>query len=79
MDLFREILEAGAEGDLMLVGHEPDQTRMISEILRKGSGLEIELKKSGACGLEVDGMPPKKPGKLLWLLTPKQLAQIKRP
>lgn len=60
---------------LLLVGHEPLLSRTISFLLtgKKNQELGIQLKKGGLCRIEVDELPPNKPGKLHWLLAPKQL------
>jgi phosphohistidine phosphatase SixA len=60
---------------LLLVGHEPLLSQTVSFLLtgKKTQELGIELKKGALCRIEVDGLPPDKPGKLHWLLAPKQL------
>ena len=60
---------------LLLVGHEPLLSQMMAFLLtgKKNQELGIELKKGGLCRIEIDGLPPDKPGKLHWLLAPKQL------
>lgn len=75
-DLFKEIRKRGRARCVVLVGHEPDQSRMVSELLSGTRALRIELKKAGACCLETDRVPPKRKAVLLWLLTPKQLRKL---
>jgi phosphohistidine phosphatase len=60
---------------LLLVGHEPLLSQTVSFLLtgKRNQELGIELKKGGLCRIEIDGLPPDKPGKLHWLLAPKQL------
>jgi phosphohistidine phosphatase len=50
---------------LMLVGHEPDFTQVISEL----TGASLKLSKGGGALLDVD--PESEEGKLLWLFPPK--------
>ena len=50
---------------LMLVGHEPDFTQVISEL----TGASLKLSKGGVALLDVD--PESEEGKLLWLFPPK--------
>jgi len=50
---------------LMLVGHEPDFTNVISGL----TGASLKLSKAGVALVEVD--PESEEGKLLWLLPPK--------
>ena len=62
-------------GDLLLVGHEPSLSHVLSHLLggKAGRGLHIEFKKGALCRIEIDALPPTSPAKLHWLLTPKQL------
>lgn len=63
---------------LMLVGHEPDLSRLASTLLSgRPEGLDINFKKGGLCLIEIDNLPPKTRGSLRWLLTPKQLGLMK--
>ena len=55
----------------LLVGHEPLLSATVVQIL--GGEWFLDLKKSGACAIQVDGLPPRKPGTLLWHLTSRQL------
>jgi phosphohistidine phosphatase SixA len=50
---------------LMLVGHEPDFTSVISEL----TGARLKLSKGGVALVDID--PESEEGKLLWLLPPK--------
>jgi phosphohistidine phosphatase len=57
---------------LVIVGHSPDLERIAAALL--GTPLRLlEFKKGGICAIELDAVPLKRPGRLLWLLTPKQL------
>ena len=58
----------------LLVGHEPLLSATVAALL--GADFDIDFKKSGACTLELEALPFKNPGTLLWLLTPKQLRWI---
>ena len=61
---------------LLLVGHEPLLGRTMAHLLRPGQALDIDLKKSGAGAVEVQSLPPRDPGTLLWLMTAKQLRML---
>jgi len=50
---------------LMLVGHEPDLTSLISEL----TGALVKLSKAGVALLDID--PESEEGKLFWLFPPK--------
>jgi phosphohistidine phosphatase len=58
---------------LLLVGHEPLLGNTAGRLLCGSADFRIDLKKSGACALEVDGLPSSSPATLLWVLTSKQL------
>lgn len=59
---------------LALVGHEPHMSSAIAAALG-ASGLALELKKAGACLVDWD--PAKGRGRLLWLLRPSQLRDLR--
>jgi len=60
---------------LLLVGHQPLLGDTAAFLLhgKDRPRLDIALKKGGICGIEIDSLPPGKPGTLQWLLAPKQL------
>jgi phosphohistidine phosphatase len=55
----------------LLVGHEPLLSATVVHVL--GGEWSLDLKKAGACSIEVDGLPPRKTATLLWHLTSRQL------
>ena len=61
--------------DLLLVGHQPLLGQIAAFLLRgkDKSHFDMPLKKGGLCRIEIDSIPPSKPGTLHWLLAPKQL------
>jgi phosphohistidine phosphatase len=61
----RTVLKRHRARVLMLVGHEPDFTQVISEL----TGASLKLSKAGVALLDVD--PESEEGKLLWLFPPK--------
>ena len=63
---------------LMLVGHEPLLSACISTLLTSGPSLQIDLKKGGACTVEVERIRSKAGGTLLWLATSKQLRLMRQ-
>ena len=58
----------GAEGRLLVVGHEPDLSTVVVEL----TGARIDLKKCGLAVVRIDGAS----GELLALLRPSELALI---
>jgi len=61
----RTVLKRHRAKVLMLVGHEPDFTQVISEL----TGASLKLSKGGIALLDID--PESEEGKLLWLFPPK--------
>jgi phosphohistidine phosphatase len=60
----------------LIVGHMPDMSEMTSLLLTGDLNSHFEFKKGSLCLVEVDGLPPRHPGVLRWLLTPKQLMAL---
>ena len=60
--------ELGADGRLLLVGHEPDFSRVIAEL----TGARADVKKAGLAAIRLEGAG----GELLVLLRPRELALI---
>lgn len=58
----------------LLVGHEPLMSATVRHIL--GGEGALDLKKSGACHIFVDALPPRRPATLLWLATSRQLRMM---
>ena len=75
--LWEEINRAPAGcRSVLLVGHEPDLTQLISLLLVGKPGVGLQLKKGGMAKLAV-GMPLQPGGATLeWLLTPRQLRDL---
>jgi phosphohistidine phosphatase len=61
---------------LLLVGHEPYLTHLISMLLCGSENLPIELKKGGLCKLTVNELTYGRCATLNWLLAPKQLVRL---
>jgi phosphohistidine phosphatase len=59
---------------ILLVGHEPLLSETAVTLL--GGRWSMDLKKAGACAVEVDSLPPRRPAQLLWHLTSRQLRWI---
>jgi phosphohistidine phosphatase len=57
--------------DVLLVGHEPDLSELVSLLLIGNRELPMTFKKAGLCKLAVSDLRPAKCATLEWLLTPK--------
>jgi len=61
---------------VLLVGHEPDLSALISTLICGKRNADIELKKGGLAKLTAETLTYGKCATLNWLLTPKQLRQL---
>lgn len=62
-----------APESVLLVGHEPNLSRLISLLVSGGADATIEMKKGGLCKLEVGELRHGQCARLAWLLTPSQM------
>jgi len=58
---------------VMLVGHEPYLSSLISLLLAGDTSVQVVMKKAGLCKLSVDTLKHGRCATLEWLLTPRQL------
>jgi phosphohistidine phosphatase len=63
-----------APESVLLSGHEPSLSELISLLLSGGENLSITMKKGGLCKLTVEQLKHGRCACLEWLLTPKQMA-----
>ena len=68
--------EKPAQKKVLLVGHEPDLSRLISLLTTGGLHMQIDFKKGGLCKLEVEKLKAGQCAKLEWLVTPKQMKMM---
>jgi phosphohistidine phosphatase len=61
---------------ILLVGHQPGLGEIASLLLSGQTNLEINLKKSAVCCIEVVTFPAAGHGSLNWMLAPKQLRKL---
>jgi phosphohistidine phosphatase len=76
-DILEEVNENfSAAGGIVLVGHEPFLSGLISTLLTGEAGMAMEFKKAGFCKLTIEKLIFGKCASLNWLLTPRQLARM---
>ena len=75
--LIDHLNEQGEVDDVLLVGHEPFLSRLISLLISGNSHGSVLLKKGGFCKLSAAELKHGQCATLEWLLTPKQMALIK--
>jgi phosphohistidine phosphatase len=73
--LLRQLSELkSAPENILLVGHEPYLSGLISLLTAGGKNVALHFKKGGLCKLEIEGRLRDGAGaRLAWLLTPKQM------
>ena len=75
LELIRELNDEKPQR-VLLVGHEPYLSGLISVLVTGDSDAAIELKKGGLCKLSSDRLAFGQCATLNWLLTPKQLRSL---
>ncbi len=75
-NLIAEIQGKYTVDKLLLVGHEPDLSNLISLLLSGDTSLSITMKKGGICCLSVDGLAAGKCAGLEWLINPGQRVSL---
>ena len=77
-DLFSSLKAYKDRDHLLLVGHEPLLSTVVSYVLTHDEKRSVTavFKKGGLCRVEIDAVPPGGAGTLHWLLTPKQLRAL---
>jgi len=62
--------------NVLVVGHEPYLSRLISLLVAGNVGCSVELKKGGLCELTVDSLKAGRCATLDWLVTPWQMLSM---
>jgi phosphohistidine phosphatase len=60
--------------NVLLVGHEPYLSGLVSQLVAGDEGCWVVLKKGGLCKLSTESLKHGRCASLAWLLTPKQMA-----
>ncbi len=63
--------------NILLVGHEPHLSRLISLLISGDTGVPIQLKKGGLCKLSAEELRNGRCATLEWLLPPRLLKRLK--
>lgn len=61
---------------VLVVGHEPDLSKLAARLMGAGRQANLTMKKGGCCLIAFDEFPPKSPGQLVWWLTPRLLRRM---
>jgi phosphohistidine phosphatase len=71
-DALELVAAAGADGRLLIVGHEPDFSQLVHDL----TGARVDFKKGGVAAVRMEGTVG---GELIVLLRPRELAAIAAP
>ena len=75
-ELFSRLSRMKDGSTILLVGHEPYLSGMISELIHGDVHTRIVLKKSGLAKVSLSSLVPRPAGELRWLLTPRQARKM---
>ncbi len=72
-----EALAPAADERVLLVGHEPYLSELVSALISGGAGTTgVRFKKGGLCKLQVDTLRYDRCARLEWLLAPRHLRRL---
>jgi phosphohistidine phosphatase len=77
-DLYRTLASFKEGTSVLVVGHNPFLSEMISEVVADGKYGRIDIKKGGVARIRVTNLTPRFKGELRWLITPRLLKLISR-
>jgi len=75
-DIIGEINGKYSVDELVLVGHEPCLSNLVSPLVAGKPDLAIDIKKGGVCCLAFTDLHIERKAILEWLLTPKILSEL---
>ncbi len=75
-EILVELRDTHATGSVMVVGHEPHLSSLISLASSGTLNCSIRLKKGALCKLRIPGPDPGRCGRIEWSLTPKQMMRM---
>jgi phosphohistidine phosphatase len=75
-DLFKRLKECAADSQVVVVGHEPDLSELIGELIAGDPNTALDLKKGSLAALSFDRPTRPETAFLEWLLTPRQLRML---
>jgi phosphohistidine phosphatase len=71
-----ELSKYARKSRIALVGHEPEIGELAQRLL--GARGPIEFKKGAICRIDLETLPPTRPGHLRWFVTPGILRRIRK-
>ena len=74
--LYERLARFKPEASVMVVGHEPYLSSLVSELAFDGQKGRVVMKKGGLARLGVTSLRPRPKGELRWLLTPRIMKRM---
>jgi phosphohistidine phosphatase len=74
--LYERLAKLKPEASVMVVGHEPYLSTLVSELAFDGQRGRIVMKKAGLARVGITSLRPKPKGELRWLLTPRIMKRV---
>ncbi|MEM2139568.1 phosphohistidine phosphatase SixA [Nitrososphaera sp.] len=74
--LYERLAKLKPEASVMVVGHEPYLSTLVSELAFDGQKGRIVMKKAGLARVGVTSFRPNPKGELRWLLTPRIMKRV---
>jgi phosphohistidine phosphatase len=75
-ELYQKLSKLKRDHRVLLVGHEPYLSALLSDLISGDTSSRVSLKKGGVARVRVDRFTPRPSGELRWLLTPRQLKRM---
>jgi phosphohistidine phosphatase len=74
--LYERLARLRPDASVMIVGHEPYLSTLVSELAFDGQKGRIAMKKAGLARVDVASFRPRPTGELRWLLTPRIIKRM---
>jgi phosphohistidine phosphatase len=75
-DLYRRLSKLKVDSSILIVGHEPCLSGVISDLISGCKNSRIILEKGGVAKVIIDSFEPRPSGELVWLLTRRQIKRL---
>jgi phosphohistidine phosphatase len=76
--LYGKLSSYKQDASILIVGHNPYLSEMISEIISEDKNGHIDLKKGGVARIRITSSNPAFKGELKWLITPRLLKRLSK-
>jgi len=73
-EVMAQLSRAAKRRRIALVGHEPGLGELAAHLI--GAKRPLEFRKGGICRIDLQGLNEKRPGALIWFVTPKMLRHL---